>query len=110
MHFLCMTKNYHRNKYACLHRLAQDPDLTAVEAAEIFEADVRTVRKWAKEANISLSGHKHGRVKFILNLKEKKRKRLITELAQLERDIRELRELDPDAPYIKKSAKAKKVS
>jgi hypothetical protein len=105
-----MTKNYHRNKYACLHRLAQDPDLTAVEAAEIFEADVRTVRKWAKEANISLGGHKHGRVKFILNLKEKKRKRLITELAQLERDIRELRELDPDAPYIKKSAKGKKVS
>lgn len=105
-----MTKNYHRNKYACLHRLAQDPELTAVEAAEIFEADVRTVRKWAKQANISLSGHKHGRVKFILKLKEKKRKRLITELAQLERDIRELRELDPDAPYIKKSAKAKKVS
>ena len=99
-----MAKSFHRNKWAALKRLAEDPAITARQAAEIYDCDYHTVLEWAKEAGISMDGHKHPRVSFILALKTRKRKRLIKELATLEREIRALEEKRPDEPYIPKKA------
>jgi len=93
--------NRNPQKYLILNRMAQDPDLSTYEAARLFGVNRHTIAEWCKEAGIDLSGHKHPRVGRILGMKQQKRKRLIRELAVIEREIKVLREQDPEAPYIK---------
>jgi hypothetical protein len=95
------TSWHHPQKYNILHRMATDPDLSAMAAAELFGVHHTTIKRWCKEEGISLAGHKHPRVSFILKGQLSKRTRLIKELAQCERMIKALREQDPDAPYRK---------
>src|SRR5271170_4766516 len=90
-----------KNKYDVLAAMAKRPDLTTYEAAYLFGVNRHTIGIWCKEAGISLAGHKHPRAGFILKLKQKKRLRLIKELAVIEREIKALKALDPSAPYIK---------
>ena len=99
------------DKYAILHKMANDPDLSAAEAARQFGLNRGTIELWCKEANISLEGHLHPRVSWILTKKRQKRLRITQELAQLNRDIKELEEQekqDPNAAYIKPKGKKKK--
>jgi ribosomal protein L35 len=91
----------HRNKYAVLHKLASDPDITARECADLFDCHFSSVKRWAKEAGISLLKHQHPRVSHILRMKTKRRDRLMRELAVLQREIKVLRTLDPSDAYIK---------
>lgn len=99
-----MAKNVHKNKYLILHALAKDPSKTAAEAAREFGVNRQTIRKWCKEMGISLTGHKYPRIGFILDLKLRKRDRLLRELAVIEREVKTLRQQDRDAPYIKPKA------
>src|SRR5271167_3020739 len=92
---------HHWNKYAVLERIAKDPNMTARQAAEIYDVARHTVERWCREAGISLAGHKHPRVWHILRTKTKRRKRLTEELARITREIEALEQQDPDAPYIK---------
>jgi len=92
-------------KYDILGAMARRPDMSAREASRLFGVNRHTIEKWCREAGISLDGHKHPRVGQILAMKQKKRKRLIVELAQLERDIKALSELDPNSAYRKPKAR-----
>jgi len=98
-----MGERYNRNpnRWAVLNLIANNPDITSREAAERFGVSRFSVEKWCKAAGISLDGHKHPRVSRILALKRKRAKRLISELAVLNREIRDLEQLDPNGPYIK---------
>jgi len=109
--FIClneMAKNInaeHKNKYLILHALAQNPNLTVTEAAREYGVNRHTVRRWCNEAQIRLVGQQCPRVRFILDIKIGKRTRLICELAQIEREIKALKEQDPNAPYQKPKEK-----
>jgi hypothetical protein len=100
-----MARNERKDKWQIIAAMAARPDLTAREAEYEFNVNRHTVGKWCKEAGISLGGHKHPRVSFILALKKRRRKRLTSELAVLEREIRALEQLDPGAAYIKPEGK-----
>jgi transposase-like protein len=97
--------NRHPQKYLILQRMATDPDMSAAEAARTFGVNKHTVSIWCREAGIPLGQNKHPRVGRILAMKQSKRKRLIRELAVIEREIQALQELDPSAPYIKPKKK-----
>jgi len=100
------------DKYNVLAKMASDPDLTAAAAARLFGINRGTVSRWCREAGISLEGHLHPRVSFVLNLKRKRRARMMKELPLLNKEIRELEELekkDPSAPYIKPREKSRKA-
>jgi hypothetical protein len=101
-------KSWHRkDKYLILNRMATDPELSSYEAARLFGVGRSTIIRWCREAGISLEGHCHPRVSFILRLKVRKRDRLIRELAQVERDIKSLKQFDPDEAYKKPTKKVK---
>jgi hypothetical protein len=93
--------NRNPRKFEILAAMARRPELTTYEAAEIFDVNRHTIAGWCREAGIKLDGHKHPRVSFILSRKKTLRKRLIADLAVVEREIKVLEDLDPDAPYIK---------
>jgi predicted DNA-binding transcriptional regulator YafY len=93
--------NRRGDRYAILNRIANDPDLTAAEAARLFYVSRHTVERWCREAGIPLIGHKAPRVGFVLSIKKRRWKRLTQELAKLNHEIRALEELDPAAPYVK---------
>jgi hypothetical protein len=105
-----MSKNFHRNKFKCLEHLARDPNLTARKAAEVYDCDRHTVELWAREAGIKLTWHLHGRVGFALQRKIAKRKRLISELARVNREIAELERRDPQEAWIKPKKKRNRGS
>lgn len=98
-----MGERYNRrtDRYAILHRIANDPDISAAEAARLFNVSRHTVERWCREEGIPLLGHKAPRVSFVLNQKKGKRKRLTQELAVLAQEIKALEQLDPNAPYQK---------
>lgn len=93
--------NRRTDRYAILHRIANDLDMSATEAARLFHVSRHTVERWCREEGIPLVGHKAPRVGFILNQKKGRRKRLTQELAQVTREIQALEQLDPAAPYQK---------
>ena len=99
----------YKDKWAALHLIATDPDMTAREVAARLGVARHTVEKWCRDEGVSLSGHKHPRVSFVLAIKQKKLSRLIKDLAKTKREVEELRKLDPNAPYrAKKPRKAGK--
>lgn len=100
--------NRRTDRYAILHRMANDPDMSAREAARLFDVARSTVEKWCREESIPLTGHKHPRVGWILNKKQSRRKRLTQELAEVTREIKELKQLDPAAPYRKPKESGRK--
>jgi DNA-binding transcriptional MerR regulator len=102
-----MGEKYNRrtDRYAILHGIANDPDMSAAEAARLFHVARHTVERWCREEGIPLQNHKAPRVSFVLNQKQKRRKRLTQELAQVTREIRTLEQLDPAAPYQKPKGK-----
>jgi|SRR5271156_2453932 len=102
-----MGEKYNRrtDRYAILHRIANDPDISAAEAARLFNVSRHTVERWCREEGIPLTGHKAPRVSFVLNQKRRRRKRLTQELAQVIREIKALEQLDPAAPYQKPKGK-----
>lgn len=75
--------NARTDRYAILHRIANDPDMSAAEAARLFHVARHTVERWCREEGIPLTGHKAPRVSFVLNQKRRRRKRLTQELALL---------------------------
>jgi predicted DNA-binding transcriptional regulator YafY len=93
--------NARTDRYAILHRIANDPDMSAAEAARLFHVARHTVERWCREEGIPLTGHRAPRVSFVLRQKRQRRKRLTQELAQVTREIKALEELDPNAPYQK---------
>ncbi|MGA7566884.1 MAG: helix-turn-helix domain-containing protein, partial [Terriglobales bacterium] len=80
-----MGEKYNRrtDRYAILHRIANDPDMSATEAARLFNVSRHTVERWCREEGIPLTGHRKPRVSFVLNQKRQRRKRLTQELAQV---------------------------
>jgi hypothetical protein len=91
--------NYRKDKYQILYAVAAR-GLTAREAADLFSVNRHTVEKWCREEGISMDGHKHPRVGFILKMKRKRLSRLIRELAVLQREVKALQGQDPSAAYI----------
>ena len=83
-----MGEKYNRrtDRYAILHRVANDPDMSAAEAARLFSVSRHTVERWCREEGIPLTGHRKPRVSFVLNQKRQRRKRLTQELAQYPRN------------------------
>ena len=102
-----MGEKYNRrtDRYAILHRVANDPDMSAAEAARLFSVARHTVERWCREEGIPLRVTEASRVSFVLNQKQKRRKRLTQELAQVTREIKTLEQLDPNAPYQKPKGK-----
>ena len=100
-----MARSERKDKWQILAALAAKPGVTRSEASYQFGVNRHTISKWCKEAGINLPKNKHPRVSFVLSMKRHKRKRLVTELAKLEREIKVLEQLSPSDPYIKPKAR-----
>lgn len=103
-----MRYNRRIDRYEILNRIANNPDISAAEIARLHAVSRHTVERWCREEGIPLTGHKKPRVSFVLRQKKGRRKRLVQELAEVTREIKELEQLEPSAPYRKPKESGRK--